>query len=574
MKRWYNSIFFRMFLIFIVLFIPIYIMMFTSLYSKSVELTRKEIVQLAQYQTDNFLKELEDEIQRMQSLLYHITLNDQNIQMLVSIPEINGEFGKVIAINNVKELLKTISYSSSYINDVRIHFPTLGRTISVNNDYKIINKNEYRNVLEADQKSTSILRYINNRILLVASDVIEIEGCPRFIIVIELSDIHIKDNLKRLDYQHNSWTVLESQELGLIIATNEKLTTCDTSNIANTSNLSSTVVINGERFLQIKRTNKYLGISVIRYLPYNELFDSLNRLKKWVWISILGSLCIVAIYGLATYNIITKPINRLVLLLKQVEQGNYESYLDYDTKDEFNYIYQQFNAMVEKISYLIDQVYKREIYVQKAELKQLQAQINPHFLYNSFFSMSVMVENGQYDLLKKFTHNLGEYFRFITKDVDRDIELSEEVRHARVYAEIQSMRFSNRVKVIFEPIPEKYKYILVPRLIIQPIVENAFIHGFKNKLDQGILHVTYEALEDSLIISISDNSGIITEQDIEKLYVNLYAEESHGDITGLINVNRRIRLKFGKTSGIYPFRNKYGGLTINMKLDFGNKMES
>ena len=139
MKRWHNSIFFRMFLLFLLLFIPIYLV-FVSLYNISVELTRGEIIRLAESQTDNFLKSLEDEIQRIQSLLFHIVLNDDDIRMLVSIPEIDGEFGKTIAINNVKKVLKTISFSSSYINDVRIHFPILNRTISVNNDYDIIHE--------------------------------------------------------------------------------------------------------------------------------------------------------------------------------------------------------------------------------------------------------------------------------------------------------------------------------------------------------------------------------------------------------------------------------------------------
>ena len=573
MNKHQNSIFFRMLFMFILLFIPIYAV-FASLYSISVDLIRKEIVQLAESQTHNYLKGLEDEIQRIQSLLYHTVLNDQNIQMLVSVPEIDGYFGKAMAINNVKKALKIISYSSYYISDVRIHLPSLDRTISVKGDYDEIHNTEYQYVSEINRGSTKVLQYLNDHIIICASDVIKTGEYPRFTIVIELSDSQIRKKLEELDYLNKSWTVLESVELGFIITTNENQYKNNKGNENITSDLLPTVVIDGEKYLLIRTKNEFLGMSVIRYIPYEEIFHPLNKLKKWVWISIFSTLCAVIVYGLATYYIVTKPINRLVTLLRQVEHGNYESYLDYDTKDEFKYIYQQFNAMVEQISYLIEQVYKREIYLQKAELKQLQSQINPHFLYNSFFNISIMAENGQYDVLQKFTHSLGSYFQFITKDVDRDIELSEEMRHAQVYADIQSTRFSNRIQVVFEPIPEQYKDKLVPRLIIQPIVENAFIHGLEKKLGTGILQVEYEVIEESLIIAISDNSGIITEQDIEKLYADLYTVDPHSDSTGLINVNRRIRLKFGNDSGIYPFRNKYGGLTINMKLDFRDQFKN
>ena len=572
MKKQHSPLFIRMFGMFIMLFIPIY-MMFASVYHTSVELIREEISQLAESEADNFLRNLEGEIQRVESLIYQTVLNDEDIQTLVSIPEMDGDFGKTVAINNVKKILSTISYSSSYIKDVRIHFPNLDRTISVIGVYDKMDKQEYKATSQYSPNGDNILQYINNHIIIGVSDLIKIDDYPRFTIVIELSAARIKEKLSELDYLGSGWTVLENAELGFHIITKGDIDG-DIDNAMNTGIspvTHSTVTKDGKKYLLLHRENGFLGMSLIRYIPYEEIFGPLNVLKRWVWISIISALCIITIYGFATYHIITKPVSRLVILLRQVEQGNYQSYMDYDTKDEFKYIYQQFNAMVEQIRYLIEQVYKREIYVQKAELKQLQSQINPHFLYNSFFNISVMVENGQYGALRKFTYSLGEYFRFITKDMDRDIELREEVHHAQIYADIQSTRFSNRIQVEFTPIPEQYKTKMVPKLIIQPIVENAFIHGLEKKLEGGRLQLSYEAVENSLIIVISDNSGIITEQDIEKLYAVLYDEKSTSDLSGLVNVNRRIRLKFGNNSGLYPFRNKYGGLTINMKLDFENQ---
>jgi len=96
-----------------------------------------------------------------------------------------------------------------------------------------------------------------------------------------------------------------------------------------------------------------------------------------------------------------------------------------------------------------------------------------------------MARVGDYDTLERFTEQLGEYFRFVTRSAADEVPLSAEVNHARVYTEIQAMRFSNRIKVYFDDMPEEYSKIQVPRLILQPIIENAFVHGLEKNLLMG-----------------------------------------------------------------------------------------
>ena len=202
---------------------------------------------------------------------------------------------------------------------------------------------------------------------------------------------------------------------------------------------------------------------------------------------------------------------------EQVKRGNLDINIEHEIDDEFRFIYRNFNSMVKELKTLIDQSYKQKILVQRAEMKQLQSQINPHFLYNSFFILNTMARTEDYENIEKFTEQLGRYFQFITRSAADEVPLEKEVEHARVYTEIQAMRYSNRIKAYFEELPEEFWGIVVPRLILQPIIENAFEHGLGMVKKNGILTVSFEKLQNGLHIIIENNGEIIEDKEMEFL---------------------------------------------------------
>jgi len=222
--------------------------------------------------------------------------------------------------------------------------------------------------------------------------------------------------------------------------------------------------------------------------------------------------------------------------------------------------------MVLKLGELIDQVYKQKIYAQRAELKQLQSQINPHFLYNSFFIISRMARLGDCDNIKVFAEHLGNYYQFITRNSTDEVPLIREIEHARTYAEIQAMRFSNRIRVEFGNLAEQYWNIQVPRLIIQPIIENAFEHGLKDKEENGLVRVDFFILSNGLCIVVEDNGTYIGDAELDNLNKTLQNESEIVKSTGIINVHRRIQLRFGKDSGLVIKHSKLGGLRVEMRI--------
>uniref|UniRef100_UPI00137593B5 sensor histidine kinase n=1 Tax=Paenibacillus luteus TaxID=2545753 RepID=UPI00137593B5 len=176
---------------------------------------------------------------------------------------------------------------------------------------------------------------------------------------------------------------------------------------------------------------------------------------------------------------------------KRVEEGNLDLNIRHHKDDEFGFLYERFNEMLVNLQISIDEVYNQQIHRQNAELKQLQSQINPHFLYNCLFSIIRLIKMQKEDEAVQFTNQLAKYFQFITRNTRDTVPLENEAAHARNYVMLQLTRFSDRVTIDFGDIPEKLKPISVPRLIIQPLVENAFVHGLENVTEGGLLRVSF-----------------------------------------------------------------------------------
>lgn len=222
--------------------------------------------------------------------------------------------------------------------------------------------------------------------------------------------------------------------------------------------------------------------------------------------------------------------------------------------------------MLIKLQTLIDQDFKQKLMMQKAELKQLQSQINPHFLYNSFFILNSLAKTGDTERIELFTNMLGEYFRFITRNGEEDVWLSEEIKHARMYTEIQKLRFSRRISVQFDDLPKEMERIRVPRLVVQPIIENAYEHSLEKMPEEGFLRVSFEQHPSESLIIVEDNGKSVDESAIDALNNRLSNPNEEHEMTGMINIHRRISLTYGEGSGLFLKRSKLNGLRVEIRI--------
>jgi two-component system sensor histidine kinase YesM len=153
--------------------------------------------------------------------------------------------------------------------------------------------------------------------------------------------------------------------------------------------------------------------------------------------------------------------------------------------------------------------------------------------------------------------------------------LASEVEHARTYCEIQRMRFSSRIRIEFGPLPESFVDLQVPRLILQPIIENAFEHGLESKEADGLLRISFQTdSPGTLDVFIEDNGDTLADQELQQLQSALDDRSNAIETTGLVNIHRRIQLKFGAGSGLRARRGDLGGMEIRIRLQTGGKADA
>lgn len=576
-KLWKKSILKSLIISFICILLPIYILSIL-IYNWGIKTLRKEMSNSMIDQVSNYLSDLEREIQRIQ-ILQHDCFSDDNLNRLAAIPEYLNDIEKMQSILRLQQRLSAIKNSSGYISDVFVFIPSIEKKISANTHYDL-DIEEYNKLKPISLYSEAKVNEVDGRMFLSAVYPYGSAKSPKgpiFNLVIELSKSRIESVLKSMINNKDEGIILVNSTNSSFISTREDSKFNEEiqklmNNRTTLDKSAETVKINGRSYLAVYSISTYLGDILCKYTPEDSVFESLRRYQAWFILLTVVALAIIVTYSMYIYNFIHIPLGRLAKAFKQVENGDFNVPIEHRHDDEFRYIYRRFNVMVENLNALIEQVYKQRILAQKAELKQLQSQINPHFLYNSFFILNTMSRIGDYDNLEIFTEQLGEYFQFVTRSAADEISLIKEVNHARVYTEIQTMRFSNRIRVEFSDLPSGFSNLIVPRLILQPIIENAFEHGLERKLSNGLLKINFSKLSNEFFIIVEDNGEELSDEELSKMKNALTIEESRNEVTGIINIKQRIRLKYGTESGLIVERSELGGLKviIHIKIKEGD----
>lgn len=247
---------------------------------------------------------------------------------------------------------------------------------------------------------------------------------------------------------------------------------------------------------------------------------------------------------------ISRPIKRITDVTNQVAAGNLNVRSDVTDGVEANMLSKSLNSMIEKINELLSQVTTEQIRLRKAEFELLQSQINPHFLYNTLDAIVWLAEDGQNEKVVSTVKSLSEFFRTSLNQGKDIVTIKEELQHVKSYLEIQQIRYQDILEYEIDVPNELFSYH-IPKITIQPLVENALYHGIKNKRGLGKIIVTGEKKSDCLYIYVKDNGLGITNERLKTVLMNITnRNESEKSTFGLYNVNERIKLDFGDLYGI------------------------
>lgn len=573
-----NSIVVKLMIAFVLVILP--------LYGSSIVITHNSSKQM-QTEVENahdsklhfYHNHLQFELERMSSLVNEFSF-DEPMSTLSTRAPIMSRYEITSSLNDIHKKLSQIMVTSPYISDVVYYVPALHKRVSAVDGIRSVEDGEWKDLLATMGNLNGELSTSADDLYFLKSNPYNMnhEEPPNFILGIRLSADELKKRLQQLSETGGSdITLTFGDKHEVVISSSEQ------------------AVSTG--LLQMLPTESQDALQVTRYHAddhlYYSLYDSdhsftltssiaeevlqapLERYKLWLWMLTLMSMVIIIVFSLSVYKSIHKPLSALVKGFRLAEQGQPDIRIPHSRRDEFGYLYSRFNHMIERLHLLIEENYVARIRTSEAELKHLQSQIQPHFLYNSLFSIKQMAEVENVELIQEFTDYLGQYFRYMSRDSHTEVSLGEEVDHAMVYAAIQKIRFGSRVQLLIEDMNPMYRSIAIPRVIVQPIVENVFEHALAKRSQGGILKLSYQTAEGRLSILIEDDGDQLRDEMLAGL-VQSFGEpaqrQEDEEITGLINVNQRLKIKFGSEYGLAARRSDLGGLCIVVNVPWKGEL--
>ncbi|MBW7455738.1 sensor histidine kinase [Paenibacillus sepulcri] len=303
--------------------------------------------------------------------------------------------------------------------------------------------------------------------------------------------------------------------------------------------------------------------TVVSISPINDLNGKLVSFRKVMYVVLALCMILAFLIALLLSNNITSPIRKFIKSMSYAQEGNFDLQIQYSRKDEFTYLFSQYNKMIKQIKELINKLYVSEVKKKEAELQALQAQINPHFLYNTLDSINWIALRHKVPEISQMVTSLSDFFRYSLSKGRNVIRVEDEFRQVESYLSIQQVRFKERLEYSIEVEPEVYGHYAV-KLILQPLVENSLLHGIERRRGKGMIAIKARKSENWIIIEISDN-GIGADVDALNAMLEDDGKRS-GSSFGMINVNRRIKQLFGAESGIHYSRHEGPGVTVTVRF--------
>ncbi|WP_026561030.1 sensor histidine kinase [Bacillus sp. J37] len=535
-------------------------------YMKSYDIFAQKSYSLAQIQLAQLRSEYDEVIQDIKRFT-EIGKKDSTVQFLIDKQNTAEESKSILGM--IKLYRESYQYSDSIMNIKIIGLD--GKAVSEDRgvhqlDRQALTKPPFVTLLDEPTKTLIEPIYKNSNPALSMTSTIVSDSSEE---VIGFIDIVIKASVFK-DILHdaslsNSSTVQIQSESGTILFSYPQFS--KTSPFLDRKSIeenSSGYFTKGSTFF-VYDTSELTGWKFIRYTPLTEITKEANEIRSLIVLTV-GSILIftIGLYIFITSRLIL-PLRLLKRKMKQASQGDLEVKFENKGTDEISELGENFNSMLIKIKDLLTKSVNEQKQLKKAELRTMQAQINPHFLYNSLETIIWMAEARKTGQVIEITKALSHFFRISLSKGKDVIPLEDEINHIRNYLTIQKMRYQDILDVTFHLNEDILEYEII-KLTLQPIVENAIYHGIKNKRGKGFVRIKGDFTPEGYIsIDVIDNGIGMKEDKLEEIRSQLSQgvpfEKEQGGF-GMVNVHQRIHLHYGE-----PF-----GLTINSWYGSGTRV--
>ncbi|MFC5403312.1 cache domain-containing sensor histidine kinase [Cohnella soli] len=303
---------------------------------------------------------------------------------------------------------------------------------------------------------------------------------------------------------------------------------------------------------------------LIGLTPYKEILGSQKKaVERMLAITFVIALFLLPLAFVAAASS-TRRMRSLIVQMKSIRQGDFNIQITHEGKDEIGELSRNFKSMITKVTQLLDEKYALGQEVKSMELKALQAQINPHFLYNTldliYWKAMRIQEQGIYDLVQ----SLSKFYKLSLSKGEDLVTLHNEIEHIKAYVAIQNARFSNGITLLVD-VPEALHECPMPKITLQPLVENAIIHGIlETENGTGTIRIGAEEADGKLVVTVSDDGVGISNENLDNIFDVNKTNAFRG--YGANNINKRIKLLYGEDYGLTYRRNAGPGVTVSVSL--------
>lgn len=311
-----------------------------------------------------------------------------------------------------------------------------------------------------------------------------------------------------------------------------------------------TVGLNGRTYVTVKQRSAMTGWTLLILTPVRAITEGISVLRTTIVVSVCIGTVLFMLLSLLLSTVITRPILKLIKTMRGARLGLLKPAELLSSTIEINELNHTYNRMVDNINELIRLVYEKELLQSRTELKALQAQINPHFLYNTLEALYWSLQDKEEEELAEFVVAMSELFRYTITGPSKSewVALRDELDHIEKYMLIMKLRFGDRLSWAID-CPREFRSVRLPRLLLQPLVENAILHGVESKIGLGTVSLSVELAADAagVYVAVEDDGAGMDDDALRALAAGLADERgepasARSSGVGLINVARRLRL--------------------------------
>lgn len=515
---------------------------------------------------------IENELRTVENLSFDVLASKQTQEYLRIINSKESSYERYDAIATMEGILRNEAQTERYISSISL-VDINGNMYTVGNSTITIETNVQNEIMRrVDEKSGSIVwmepqgeakNFISARKI---RSIKNLEVMGTLIIRIDANSLvnwvssmspKYKANLiilsanKNMIYKDKGITSEKAIDLGLNAASSEIYS------------------IDGKKFLLNREVSDYSNWTYVYFLSYENIFKNIRIMRTIMVICFLIIFILAVFMGLGFTNSITKPIIILSKKMKKVENGNFEimesdKILD-DKCDEVGQLNNDFIVMINKINDLIKENYIKQILIKETELKALQSQINPHFLYNTLDSINWIAKANKQDKIFLMVKSLANLLRTSITNKDNIIKIDDELKLLNDYITIQKIRYEDRLD-FSDLVAEDIKNCYILKMTLQPLVENSIKYGLERLTGVCKITVKSQKQKDFIEIIVSDNGIGMTREFLSKL--ELGENESKSTGIGIKNIDERIKLFFGEEFGLSVRSELNEGTTVIVRIPY------